>query len=81
MRVGGPTCNKRKINSNGIRPSWSPILGEQNVKGEKRKERRGRRRRRKPKKCMEFVKFCMNLYGNYDFGMNYWTFGLLYEIV
>ena len=35
--------------------------------------------------CMEFVKFCMdlvwNLYGNYDFGMDYWTFGLLYGIV
>ena len=28
-----------------------------------------------------FLSFVWNLYGNYDFGMDYWTFGLLYGIV
>ena len=27
------------------------------------------------------LSFVWNLYGNYDFGMDYWTFGLLYGII
>ena len=35
----------------------------------------GRRREEKRRRRV------WNLNGNYDFGMDYWTFGLLYEIV
>ena len=27
------------------------------------------------------LSFVWNLYGHYDFGMDYWTFGILYGIV
>ena len=41
------------------------------MRGEEKKKRK---KRRNPRKVW-------NLYGNYDFGMDYWTFGILYEIV
>ena len=33
------------------------------------------------RKVWNLLSFVWNLYGNYDFGMDYWTFGLLYGIV
>ena len=33
------------------------------------------------RKVWNLLSFVWNLYGNYDFGMDYWNFGLLYGIV
>ena len=53
---------------------WSLIFGKAKM-GRRREEKRRRRGRREEEQKV------WNLYGNYDFCMNYWTFGLLYGIV
>ena len=50
--------------------------------GRRREEKKRRRRRREEEEEEEEEEQkVLNLYGNFDFGMNYWTFGLLYGIV
>ena len=59
---------KGKLKSNGIRPNWSLILGEEESKKNVERGRRGRRKRkeRKPRK----VWIEMVLYGYLDFYMD-----------
>ena len=75
-------CNKRRIKGQkGVRPNWSLIFGELirvEVEKEGEEEEEGEEIQRKVWNLLSFV---WNLYGNYDFGMDYWTFGLLYVIV
>ena len=79
-------CNKRRIKGQkGVRPNWSLIFGEliqaeveRKGEEEEEEEEEGEEIQRKVWNLLSFV---WNLYGNYDFGMDYWTFGLLYGIV
>ena len=82
-------CKKRIIKGQkGVRPNWSLIFGEvirveveregEEEKEEEEEEGGGEESQRKVR---NFLSFVWNLYGNYDFGMDYWTFGLLYGIV
>ena len=75
-------CNKRRIKGQkGVRPNWSLIFGELiwvEVEKEGEEEEEGEEIQRKVWNLLSFV---WNLYGNYDLGMDYWTFGLLYVIV
>ena len=50
-------------------------------RGRRRRRRRRKRRRRRRRKVWNLLSFVWNLYGNYDSGIDYWTFGLLYGIV
>ena len=79
-------CNKRRIKGQkGVRPNWSLIFGElirveveREGEEEEEEEEEGEESQRKVWNLLSFV---WKLYGNYDFGMDYWTFGLLYGIV
>ena len=48
---------------------------------EEEEEEEKRRKKRRRSKVWNLLSFVWNLNGNYDFGMDYWTFGLLYGIV
>ena len=66
-----------------MRPNWSLIFGELiqvevEREWEEEEEEEGEESQRKVWNLLSFV---WNLYGNYDFGMDYCTFGLLYGIV
>ena len=85
-------CNKRRIKGQkGLRPNWSLIFGElirvevEREGEEEEEEEEEEEKKKKEKKAKERYEICLsfvwNLYGNYDFGMDYWTFGLLYGIV
>ena len=84
-------CNKRRIKGQkGVRPNWSLIFGEliwveveregeeEEEEEQEEEEEEGEESQRKVWNLLHFV---WNLYGNYDFGLDYWTFGLLYGIV
>ena len=77
-------CNKRRIKGQkGVRPNSSLIFEELiqvevEREGEEEEKEEGEESQRKVWNLLSFV---WNLYGNYDFGMDYWTFGLLYGIV
>ena len=61
-----------------MRPNWSLIFRELiRIEVEREGEEEGEESQRKVWNLLSFV---WNLYGNYDFGMDYWTFGLLYGI-
>ena len=76
-------CNKRRIKGQkGMKPNWSLIFGELiraevEIEGEEEEEEG----EESQGKVWNLLNFVWNLYGNYDFGMDYWTFGLLYGIV
>ena len=84
-------CNKRRIKcQNGVRPNWSLIFGELirvevEREGEEEKEEEeeeeGEEGEESQRNVWNLLSFVWNLFGNYDFGMDYWTFGLLYGIV
>ena len=79
-------CNKRRIKGqNGVRPNWSLIFGELirvEVEREGKEEEEEKEGEEESQiKVWNLISFVGNLYGNYDFGMDYWTFGLLYGIV
>ena len=76
-------CNKRRIKGQkGVRPNWSLIFGELiRVEVEREGEEEEEEGEESQRKVWNLLSFVWNLYGNYDFGMNYWTFGLLYGIV
>ena len=76
-------CNKRRIKGQkGVRPNWSLIFGELIlVEVEREGEEEEEEGEESQRKVWNLLSFVWNLYGNYDFGMNYWTFGLLYGIV
>ena len=79
-------CNKRRIKGQkGVRLNWSLIFGELvrvevEREGEEEEEEEGEGEESQ-RKVWNLLSFIWNLYGNYDFGMDYWTFGLLYGIV
>ena len=53
----------------------------ENRREEEEEEEEKRRKKRRRSKVWNLLSFVWNLYGNYAFGMDYWTFGLLYGIV
>ena len=66
-----------------MRPNWFLIFGELirvevEREGEEEEEEEGEESQRKVWNLLSFV---WNLYENYDFSMDSWTFGLLYGIV
>ena len=73
-------CNKRRIKSQkGVRLNWSFIFGELiQVEVEREGEEEEEEGEESQRNVWNFLSFVWNLYGNYDFGMDYWTFGLLY---
>ena len=70
-----------------MRPNWSLIFGELiwvevEREGEEEEEGGGGGGGGESQRNVwNLLSFVWNLYGNYDFGMDYWTFGLLYGIV
>ena len=80
-------CNKRRIKGQkGVRPNGSLIFGdlirvEVERQGEEEEEEEEKEEEESQRKIWNLLSFLWNLYGNYDFGMDYWTFGLLYGIV
>ena len=76
-------CNKRRIKcQKGVRPNWSLIFGDLiRVEVEREGEEEEEEEEEIQRKVWNLLSFVWNLYGNYDFGMDYWTFGLLYGIV
>ena len=67
-----------------MRPNWSLIFGELirvEVEREGEEEEEKEEGEESQGKVWDLLSFVWNLYGNYDFGMDYWTFGLLYGIV
>ena len=70
----------------GVRPNWSLIFGELiqvevEREGEEEEEEEEEEGEEVQRKVWNLLSFVWNLYGNYDFGMDYWTFRLLYGIV
>ena len=78
-------CNKRRIKGQkGVRPNWSLIFGELirvEVEREGEEEEEEEEEEESQRKVWNLLSFVWNLYRNYDIGMDYWTFGLLYGIV
>ena len=65
-----------------MRPNWSLIFGELiRIEVEREGEEEEEEGEESQRKVWTLLSFVWNMYGNYDFGMNYWTFGLLYVIV
>ena len=68
-----------------MRPNWSLIFGEliwvEVERGGEEEEEEEEEGEESQRNVWNLLSFVWNLYGNYDFGMNYWTFGLLYGIV
>ena len=71
-----------------MRPNWSLIFGElirekvereeeEEEEEEEKEEEEGEESQRKVWSLLSFV---WNLYGNYDFGMVYWTFRFCMEL-
>ena len=74
-------CNKRRIKGpKGVRSNWSLIFGEL-IRVEVEREGEEEEGEESQRKVWNLLSFVWNLYGNYDFGIDYWTFGLLYGIV
>ena len=55
------------------------MKGRRREKG-REEERKEEKKKKKRRKVWNLLNFVWNLYGNYDFSMDYWTFGLLYGI-
>ena len=64
-----------------MRPNWSLIFEELIRVVEREGEEEEEEGEESQRKVWNLLSFVWNLYGNYDFGMDYWTFGLLYGIV